>query len=247
MNNGAHFNFISYAVKLAEADEAVSAKAAEEIANLRSAWEQEDADLKLSRKSLYTNAIASADKERDLLYGVYKKSVQNQVSISVESVRKAAIVLNQHLKDYAIRPSMQMDQETGLLTNLLADLEGKYAEYVAAMSLTDLVKNMKAANEKVIASSGNRVEERKDYQRGALKTSRKATDEAYKALVEMVNSLIVSEKSTAYDDFVKSMNEEISHYKRQALGSRTRSGIPAMEASAAASSALPPRNAGESK
>ena len=42
-------------------------------------------------------------------------------------------VLNQHLKDYATAPKIQPDRETGLLINLITDLEGKYKRKFAAI------------------------------------------------------------------------------------------------------------------
>ena len=39
----------------------------------------------------------------------------------------------QHLKDYAIAHKIQPDRETGLLINLITDLEGKYKRKFAAI------------------------------------------------------------------------------------------------------------------
>ncbi len=40
---------------------------------------------------------------------------------------------------------MQLDRETGLLMNLITDLEGKYKSEVEILSLTPFVTNLKAA------------------------------------------------------------------------------------------------------
>lgn len=217
MNNGAHFLYVSNILARAEADEAVKTKAATLVAALKTAVEQEDADLKLSQKSLLTDDIAKADAERDALYSSYKKAVASFLNLPVEEMAQAAKVLNQHLKDYAIDPKMQLDRETGLLVNLITDLEEKYASQVSALSLTPFVTNLKAANEKVRTLTASRTEERMGVTVGALKASRKASDEAYRMLVKMVNALAMVEGEEEYSEFIDYVNTEIAHYKREVL------------------------------
>ena len=61
-----------------------------------------------------------------------KKYAVNTVSSLILPSAKEK-VLNQHLKDYAIAPKIQPDRETGLLINLITDLEGKYKRKFAAI------------------------------------------------------------------------------------------------------------------
>lgn len=217
MNNGAHFLYVSNILARAEADEAVKTKAATLVTALKTAVQQEDADLKLSQKSLLTDDIAKADAERDALYSSYKKAVASFLNLPVEEMAQAAKVLNQHLKDYAIDPKMQLDRETGLLVNLITDLEEKYASQVSALSLTPFVTNLKAANEKVRTLTASRTEERMGVTVGALKASRKTSDEAYRMLVKMVNALALVEGEEEYSEFIDYVNTEITHYKREVL------------------------------
>ena len=112
LNNGAHFLFISNVLARAEADATIKSKLSTQIASLKSAKEQEDEDLKISQKSLLTDDIAAADAERDGLYSGYKKTVNGFKNLPVENMAKAAKVLTQHIKDYAIDPKMQLDKET---------------------------------------------------------------------------------------------------------------------------------------
>lgn len=230
MNNGAHFLYVSNILEHAEADTAVKEKAAAQVAALKAAVEQEDKDLKQSQKSLLTDEIARADAERDSLYSGYKKAVQGFLNLPVEAMAQAAKVLNQHLKDYAISPQMQLDRETGMLLNLIADLEEKYREEVETLSLTPFVSNLKAANERVRALTASRTEERMGMTVGALKASRKASDEAYRMLVKMVNALALVEGEADYAAFIDYVNTEITHYKREVLRQKTDGGTsPAAE------------------
>lgn len=133
---------------------------------------------------------------------------------------KAAKVLNQHIKDYAIDPKMQLDRETGLLLNLITDLEGKYKTEVETLSLTPFVTNLKAANERVRTLTASRTDEKTGITVGALKTSRKASDDACRMLVKMVNALALVEGETDYVPFIDYVNAEIVHYKREVLGQK---------------------------
>ena len=220
MNNGAHFLYVSNILARAENDAKVSAKAATQIAALKTAVEQEDRDLKLSQKSLLTDDIAKADNERDALYSGYKQAVKSFLNLPVEDMAQAAKVLNQHIIDYAINPQQQLDKETGMLVNFLADLEGKYASQVSTLSLTPFVTSLKEANERVRSLTAERTEERMSITVGALKTSRKASDTAYRALVKWVNALALIEGETDYANFIDYVNTEITHYKREVIGQK---------------------------
>lgn len=226
MNNGAHFLYMSNILARAEADTAIKAKATAQANALKTALAAEDEALKLSRKSLLTDDIAQADTERDTLLMSYKKAVTGFLNLPVEAMAKAAKILNQHLKDYDIDPRAQLDKETGLLINLIADLEGKYASYVAALSLTPFVSALKAANEKVRALTLERTDERTGQIAGALKTARKSSDKAYRMLVKMVNALALIEGEASYAPFIDYVNTEIAHYKQEVLGQRPASPTP---------------------
>lgn len=222
MNNGAHFLYVSNVLARAQADTKVSEKAAAQVSALKTAVAQEDRDLKLSQKSLLTDDIAQADSDRDQLYSGYKQAVKGFLDLPVENLAQAAKVLNQHIIDYAIDPREQLDKETGMLVNFLADLEGKYAEQVSALSLTPFVTALKEANERVRAFTADRTEERMTQTVGALKASRKAADDAYRALVKWVNALALIEGETEYADFIDYVNTEITHYKREVIGQKSK-------------------------
>ena len=125
----------------------------------------------------------------------------------------------QHIKDYAIDPKMQLDKETGLLMNFIDDLEKKYSSEVQTLSLGAFVTALKAANEKVRTLTATRTDERMAKAVGALKASRKASDEAYHQLVKFVNAYALIEGDSKYLSFID-VNTEIVHYKREVIGQK---------------------------
>lgn len=224
MNNGAHYTFVNLISNRAQADEKVKAKAAELVAALKTAVEAEDEVLKLSQKNLLTDEIAKADADRDALYSGYKKAVEGFLPMPVAELSQAAKVLAQHIKDYRINPTDQLDKETGMLGNFIADLESKYATQVATLSLTPFVTNMKEANERVRSLTLQRTEDRMTQDVGALKKARIASDDAYNKLVKMVNALALVFGEADFADFIDYVNTEIVHYKREVLNQKTSSG-----------------------
>ncbi len=218
MNNGAHYMYLLLILEKAEADATLKTKVSGLTAALREAVTKEDECLKLSQKSLLSDKIQAADGQRDALYSGYKKGVDGYADFPVAALAESAKVLAQHIKDYDIDPKMQLDKETGLLINFIADLEGKFAEHVTALALTPFVTNMKTANEAVRSLTASRTDERTVVEVGALKKARAASDTAYKNLVKMVNALAMVEGDANYAAFIDYVNTEIVHYKREVLG-----------------------------
>ena len=234
MNNGAHFTFVSNILARAEADTAVKGKASELVSNFKVAVAAEDEALKISQKSLLTDDIAKADNDRDALYAGYKKAVEAFLAMPIADMAQAAKVLAQHIKDYKINTADQLDKETGLLVNFITDLENKYSAQVAKLGLTAFVTNMKEANERVRTLTLQRTNEKMGVSVGALKTARTASDNAYRALVKMVNALALVFGEKDYAPFIDYVNTEITHYKREVIGQK--SSAPSTSGSSSADS-----------
>ena len=220
MNNGAHFTFVSNILARAEADTAVKGKASELVSNFKTAVNAEDEALKISQKSLLTDDIAKADIDRDALYAGYKKAVEAFLAMPIADMAQAAKVLAQHIKDYKINTAGQLDKETGLLVNFITDLEDKYSAQVAKLGLTAFVTNLKEANERVRTLTLQRTNEKMGVTVGALKTARTASDDAYRALVKMVNALALVFGEKDYTAFIDYVNTEVTHYKREVLNQK---------------------------
>ena len=225
LNNGAHYQFMTNVLNYAVADE----KIAEEthlkplVQNLTTALAKEDEDLKISQKSLLTDDIAEADNLRDSLYRAYKKAMKTYLDFPIAAQAQAAKALNQHIKDYGIDPAMQLDQETGLLTNFISDLSTKYTEQVTTLGLQSFVAELSSANNKVQTLTAQRTMERTGIVKGALKAARIATDTAYRELVKMTNALALVLGEADYANFIDYVNTEISHYKQEVINGRSTS------------------------
>jgi len=244
MNNGAHFTYVSNILARAEADTAIKGKAPEQLAAFKTTVAAEDEALKISQKSLLTDDIAKADSDRDALYAGYKKAVEAFLAMPIEEMAQAAKVLAQHIKDYKINTADQLDKETGLLVNFIADLENKYSEQVTTLNLGAFVINLKGANERVRRLTLQRTNEKMGITVGALKAARTATDNAYRALVKMVNALTLVFGEKDYTSFIDYVNTEVTHYKREVIGQKAKA--PTTSGGSAADSGSSKPNGGSS-
>ena len=217
MSNGSHFLFITDAVGLATADAKVKTKVTAELTALQTALKAEDDALALSKANLLSKEIKAIDAERDKHYKALRKAIKFFLSHPDAEQVKAAQRLERLLKDYNIDPKMQLDRETGLLLNLISDLETKSAADVTALALTPVVQAMKQANDKLREVTRARANDRAVQIVGQLKQAQHASAEAYRALVQKVNALAVVEGEADYADFISKMNEQVKHYKQEVL------------------------------
>ena len=217
MKSGAHFLFITDTVGLATADAKVKTKVTAELTALQTALKAEDDALALSKANLLSGEIKTLDAERDKHYKALRKAITFFLNHPDAELVKAAARLEQLLKDYNIDPKMQLDRETGLLLNLISDLETKSAADVTALALTPVVQAMKQANDKLREVTRARANDRAVQIVGQLKQAQHASDEAYRTLVQKVNALAVVEGEADYADFISKMNEQVKHYKQEVL------------------------------
>ncbi|MGN1232228.1 MAG: DUF6261 family protein, partial [Candidatus Cryptobacteroides sp.] len=119
-----------------------------------------------------------------------------------------------------------LQQETGLLLNLMADLQGPLATHVETLGLTRLVGNLKQANDRLNDMLLQRTEDRSAQVLGALRTARFATDDAYDDLVEVVDAMAILEGVADYASFINYVNTEITQYMRNAMSRKTTSSQP---------------------
>ena len=217
MSNGSHFLFITDTVGLATADAKVKTKVTAELTALQTALKAEDDALALSKANLLSKEIKAIDAERDKHYKALRKAITFFLNHPDAQLVKAAARLEQLLKDYNINPAMQLDRETGLLLNLISDLETKSAADVTALALTPVVHAMKQANDKLREVTRARANDRAVQIVGQLKQAQHASDEAYRTLIQKVNALAVVEGEADYADFISKMNEQVKHYKQEVL------------------------------
>lgn len=237
LTNGVHFALMKRLIDAAVADAKVSEKAAAQLAVLQTAFEQEDADIQLSRKSFDTDKLVEADRRQDKLFNTLKRAVRGFLDDDDAEIAEAAKVLNQHFIDYGIVTTMQLDREAGLMYNLCDDHVKKYSAQVAALGLTVMAKRLSDANAEVLALLESRSKERSTKIAGALKKSRAAVDTAMREFVQYVNAAAVIFGVDDYEAYIDFANTEITRIKREALGQKAGSASSGTSSSTTSSTA----------
>ena len=228
MPNGSHYSFDQSVINRFKNDGKISQKA--QLRPLFSLYEQaflvEEEKFKLSQKSEFTDTLNELDTARDDAYMGLKGIVEGYAKVPDAGMKAASKALGQLITDYRIDVRVQRDQESGLLSNFIADLQGKCAPHVQTLRLEEVVQVMKTANDNYIAVRENRTEERMLKEKNALDNARKATDVAYRNFIAMVNALALVEGDADYADFIDYMNTLISEYKAEVLNQKPTSTTP---------------------
>ena len=225
---GAHYSFNQSVVKRIKNDSVLCAKPQliPLIAKYESAFLVEEEKFKLSQKSEFTDSLNQLDDMRDNAYRGIKQIVGGYAKVPDAEIQQAAKALNQLITDYRINVDVQRDQESGLLSNFIADLDGKCASHVQTLGMGKAVQVLKEANNQYIEVREVRTEERMHKEKKALETACAATDTAYRALIAMVNALAMVEGEADYADFIDYMNSLVNEYKTEVLNQPAKPSTP---------------------
>lgn len=219
MPNGTHYTFHQSTLKRTKNDTVLCGKSllAPLIARYEAAFLVEEEKFRLSQKSKFTDTLNELDEKRDNAYRGFKQIVGGYAKVPDAAMQTASKALNQLITDYKIDVDIQRDQESGLLSNFISDLEGKCAAHVQTLGIGQVAQVLKDANDQYIEIRDSRTEERSMKEKKALENARAATDEAYNTFIAMVNALALVEGEADYAGFINFMNTLINEYKVEAL------------------------------
>ena len=219
VSNGAHFVFIESICKRLDSEtELLKNEYFKKAADaLKAAFNEENRYFALSKKSASTDEILAADADRDTLYSAYYRSVKSFLRVSSSDLHTAAKTLWQSLVDYGIKPSMQLERETGAIQNLLEDCEQKYSAEVAKLGLQTVLASLKTANTKVSELLYSRTTEQSKQVAGALRKARQQSDEAFKQVRKVANAMATLGSAEALKPFADFVNQLIKRYEDEVL------------------------------
>ena len=219
VSNGAHFVFIESVCKRLDSEtELLKNEYFKKAADaLKAAFNEENRYFALSKKSASTDEILAADADRDTLYSAYYRSVKSFLRVSTADLHTAAKTLWQSFVDYGIKPSMQLERETGAIQNLLEDCEQKYSAEVAKLGLQTVLASLKTANAKVSELLYSRTTEQSKQVAGALRKARQQSDEAFKQVRKVANAMATLGSAEALKPFADFVNQLIKRYEDEVL------------------------------
>ncbi|MDR0938143.1 MAG: DUF6261 family protein [Mediterranea sp.] len=215
LSNGAHYAFHDAVLSRIESDPKIKQKVPVQLERYRKAIQAENEALVLSKKNLLSDEIAEADSMRDTAYTAFKGCVKAFASIANADTQPAGKRLAQLLKDYNINVHDALYKQTGLMINLLEDLEGKYKPDVNTLSLNKLVDFMRAGNDKVRLGMAERNEQDSVKVTGAAAKARDLIDEIYDGIMQSLQAYAIVEATKDYDAFFASITQLVDYYNKR--------------------------------
>ena len=227
-NNGAHYQFIKNVHEniSAETELLTDTRIKAAADKLGEALKKEDDCYARSKKSFVTDEIVAADALRDKYFQGMRKTVKGLLNHPDADTALAAQHIEQYIKDHRVDSDMQLERETGAITNLIGDCETKGLADVNKLNIKPYVDALKAANTKVDTLLMGRNRERVGIEAGALRVARQASDDAYLWLVKLVNALALTGDQSKFSAFIDLMNVVVKRYKEQVIPSQKKKDDP---------------------
>jgi hypothetical protein len=211
--NDEHYQFFADVDRTIVATGAGAVKIIKEYDAFRKCFNNEDTAYKNIGKSEFTAKLKKADSARDFSFAGLRNVIIGATSDLDPEVAESATRLKIPFGSYGNLARKGGDSESAGITNLLQELNGKYANDVIKVNLTARIAKLDAENKAYIALTDELKKE------GASKTPlkvsecRKATDKAFAAIVERVNAAIIMEGEEDYAEFVREINFIIDRYR----------------------------------
>jgi hypothetical protein len=193
----------------------ILAKISDLIKILADCLEKEDQCYKVIRKSFLSQIKEIIDNARDtLIIGIkhlIKAGLRHFDKKKQEAAQRLKIVFDEYDKPVSIT-ELSFDAATVTINNLLRELNGNYVSDVQELELGPWLAELQAKNdefENAVKSRNVEISEKPDLHSVDI---RKESDKAYKDIVTYINSLIVIDKETSYDQLVTELNTVIKRY-----------------------------------
>lgn len=212
LTNGQHFAFITAFTQEIQAVSGAPAKLQTIFDALTEAQKAEDRYLKMSQGSELTGKIREADTLRDESYRKLRDIVKVWAGSGTEPQAAAATALQRVIKTYKINTSAQMDEESGLMANLITDLSTTDMQAnIKAIGAEKLLDGMKQGNGQVITLLKQRDEADSTKVVGALRKARLESDKAYTDATEAIEAFNFVQGG--YDSLIDRWNATVNRYQ----------------------------------
>ena len=172
-----------------------------------------DTALKASAVNPATASATDADTARDQSWRAANAYVKAMCAHPTAEVAANAIEAKALFDKYGDPTSLAQTEESGVLHNLLQDLEAFDAAKRTSLNLDVWIADLKAKEEAFLAAAAQRTEADAARQVGIVKETRTAAETAYRSLVDTVNALAIIEGDGDYATFIDHVNAMIERQK----------------------------------
>jgi len=213
LRNDAHFQFHSDTAELITEANPDSMKIKPLFDVYLPAIAQEDEALKKIVKSEFTEEIQVADKARDRTYSSVTAIIRTTLKHHNPDVVKAAKRLKIVTDTYGNINQKSLEEQTSAVYNILQEFQGKYADDIELIRITEMVDELERANNALHELMQKRLDETAHKNPVTMKDAREVTDAAYLAIRKRINAAVEIEGPDNYAEFITILNATIDRYK----------------------------------
>ena len=177
------------------------------------AYDAFDTALKASAVNPATATATAADEARDLSWRGISAYVKAMCAHPTAEVAANAAEAKSLFDKYGDPTKLAQTEESGVLHNLLQDLEAFDSAKRTSLNLDIWIADLKAKEDAFLAAAAQRTEADAARQVGIVKETRTAAEVAYRSLVDTVNALAMINGDTAYATFIDHVNAMIERQK----------------------------------
>ena len=192
------------------------------VNSFETAFNAFDAALKASATNPATASATDADVERDQSWRGINAYVKAMCSHPTDDVASTATEAKSLFDKYGDPTSLAQTEESGVLHNLLQDLEAFDSLKRTSLALDVWIADLKTKEEAFLAAAARRTEADAARQVGIVKETRTAAEAAYRSLVDTVNALAMINGDAEYATFIDHVNAMIERQKAISKARSTR-------------------------
>ena len=181
-----------------------------------------DDALKASATNPATATATATDDARDAAWRGANNYVTAMCAHPTPEVAANAAEAKSLFDKYGDPTKLAQTEESGVLHNLLQDLEALDSGKRTALNLDVWITDLKTKEEAFLAAAAARTEADAARQVGIVKETRTAAEAAYRSLVDTVNALAMINGDTDYATFIDHVNAMIDRQKAISKARSTR-------------------------
>ncbi len=187
-----------------------------------SAYDAFDTALKASAVNPATATATDADEARDASWRGANNYLTAMCAHPTADIATAAAEAKSLFDKYGDPTKLAQTEESGVLHNLLQDLEAFDSAKRTTLNLDVWITDLQTKEDAFLAAAAQRTEADAARQVGIVKETRTAAEAAYRSLVDTVNALAMINGDTAYATFIDHVNAMIDRQKAISKARTTR-------------------------
>lgn len=215
LKNAQHFAFIQAFITALQQSGMTAQKIQALLTQLNQAFAVEDRYYMQVRASEIVAQREAADQLRDRFYTRLHRLIQAWAGSGMEALDAAATALEKVFNLYRVKINAQMDEETGQLENLIADLSTQQMQaHLTTINGQYLFQVMKQGHDDVKSLRLEQGVETSQKELGALAAARRQCDTLYDQMTQLIESFaLVADDPTPYETFIRQWNGTVKLYQ----------------------------------